>query len=348
MANVTRRAVVVGVTGQVGTAVARRLLADGWAVTGLHRGGRPLPPDLAAVDVVRGSRDDDGSVARAVGSGADVLVDTVAYTSAHARQLLRHAADLGSVVVVSSAAVYADADGAAIGGPVPPRFPVPVREDQRLVAADDATYGGGKVLLERVLLDARTVPVTSLRAGAVHGAGSSHLREWWFVGRALDGRRAVPLAHRGASRFHPVATANLAELARLAAGWRSSQVLNAADPDCPSVREIGDLVAAALGHDWALLLLPDGRGRGRGVGIGVGVTPWSVPNPVVLDMSAAERLGYRAVTTYAQALPGLVAAAVEEVGERDWRGVFPDLAGYPRDHFDYAAEDALLRELADR
>jgi nucleoside-diphosphate-sugar epimerase len=32
----TKTGVVIGVTGQIGSAVARRMLAEGWIVRGLH------------------------------------------------------------------------------------------------------------------------------------------------------------------------------------------------------------------------------------------------------------------------------------------------------------------------
>ena len=57
--------------------------------------------------------------------------------------------------------------------------------------------------------------MTVLRPGAIHGVGSRHPREWWFVKRILDGRRAVPLAWDGQSRFHASATSNIAELIRV-------------------------------------------------------------------------------------------------------------------------------------
>lgn len=42
-----RRALILGGTGQVGSAAARRLAACGWRVVLAARGRRPLPPDLA-------------------------------------------------------------------------------------------------------------------------------------------------------------------------------------------------------------------------------------------------------------------------------------------------------------
>ena len=90
----TKTAVVLGVGGQIGTAVARRMLADGWTVRGLRHDTRPLPDDLGAVRVEIGDRDDDAVLAGVLGGGADAVVDTVAYRSAQARQLLTHAGGL--------------------------------------------------------------------------------------------------------------------------------------------------------------------------------------------------------------------------------------------------------------
>jgi len=194
--------------------------------------------------------------------------------------------------------------------------------------------------LERELLAAgATVPRTVLRAGAIHGPHRRHPREWHFVKRALDRRPVRILAYGGQSRFQPVSTANLAELIRLAAARPGSRVLNAADPQAPTVREIGAAVHAVLDHDAEEILI-DGPPQASTVGL----TPWSVPEPVVLDMSAAEReLGYRPATSYLESLPETVAWLVAAARGRDWKEVFPDLANnYPTDFFDYPAEDAWL------
>ncbi len=210
------------------SAAARRILGEGWPLRGLHQPGAPLPGDLAAVEVVIGDRNDDAVLARVLGGGADGVVDTIAYKSAHARQLLACARDVGALAVVSSVAVYADDRGHSMDRPEP-MFPVPVTESQTLVAADDMTYGGGKVGLENVLLDAGKLPVTALRPAAVCGPGSRHLREWWLIKRVLDGRTILPLKDGGRSRFHPSSMCNIAALAMHSLGLTSSQVLNAAD-----------------------------------------------------------------------------------------------------------------------
>ncbi|MFY1686640.1 NAD-dependent epimerase/dehydratase family protein [Plantactinospora sp. WMMB782] len=360
-------ALVVGATGQVGRATVRALVADGWHVRAAARGlraGAPWPPDWN-VELVPLDREDDAGLAVAVGAGCDVLVDTVAYDARHARQLLRLADRVGSAVVVSSAGVYLDDEGRGFGAEGV-RFPVPIAETQPTVAPSEPdpapdserdpdpdtdtdpgsgagadTYAAGKAALERELLAAGAVlPTSLLRAGAIHGPHTVHPREWHFVKRALDNRPVRVLAYAGQSRFHPVCTANLAELIRLCAAEPGARVLNAGDPEPPTVREIGAAVHAALDHDAEDVLID-----GPSPAPPVGMTPWSTQHPVVLDMGLAHRqLGYRPVTSYLDSLPETVRWLVDAAHGRDWRTVFPDLAqNYRTDYFDYLAEDAWLR-----
>jgi hypothetical protein len=47
-------------------------------------------------------------------------------------------------------------------------------------------------------------------------------------------------------------------------------------------------------------------------------------------------------------MPELVEAALSETAGRDWRDVYPELAGYASGMFDYAAEDELVNRLRRR
>ncbi|MFB9239034.1 NAD-dependent epimerase/dehydratase family protein [Plantactinospora siamensis] len=341
----TKTALVIGASGQVGRATVAALAGDGWRVRAAARGERTGPPWPAelGVEPVRLDREDDAALAAAVGAGCDVVVDMVAYGRRHADQLLGLADRIGSAVVISTGAVYTDDDGRAFGAE-DARFPVPVTERQRTGAggADErgaGDYAGGKVDLERRLLAAGDrLPSTLLRAGTIHGPHTVFPREWHFVKRALDRRPVRILTHGGASRFQPISTRNLAELIRLAAARPGSRVLNAGDPDAPTVREIGAAIAALL-DDPAEEVLIDGPSPAPPVG----ETPWSLRWPFVLDMTAAEReLGYRPLSDYAGTLPATVGWLIGAARDRDWREVFPYMAGRTGEFFDYRAEDAWL------
>jgi nucleoside-diphosphate-sugar epimerase len=343
---VTRRALLVGGTGQIGRAAATALAGSGWRVAVLDRGRRELPPELECLGVERvvADRDDPAALARAVGGGVDALIDAIAYSADHGRALAALGGRVGSLVVISSASVYTDEAGRtldeATGPDGFPRFPGPVPETQATVAPGDATYSTRKAALEAVVLDAGDPPATVIRPGAIHGPGSRGAREWHFVKRALDGRPVVVLAERGRSVFHTTSAENLAELIRLAAERPGRRVLNCGDPRPPSVREIGRTIGELLGHERREVLL-----SGPAPAPGIGETPWSLPadRPFALAMDAAPvELGYAPVTVYGRAVGATCAWLVEATRDRDWREVLPDLARYAEAGFDYAAEDAFL------
>ncbi|MEU9860254.1 NAD-dependent epimerase/dehydratase family protein [Streptomyces sp. NPDC047971] len=335
-------ACVLGATGQVGRAAVRALVEDGWEVTAASRRGArdgAWPVEVRSVGV---DRNEQGALEAALGDGCDVLVDIVAYDGAHGRQLTGLADRIGSAVVISSGAVYEDERGRGFDTQDEPdgfpAYPVPIPESWRTVAPGDGTYGTRKRALERELLAAgEALPTTVVRAGAIHGLHCAGPRELWFVKRALDGRPVRLLAYDGASRFHPVHADNLGELIRLAAAKPGSRVVNGADPQAPTVAEIGRAIDAVMGVESETVLIsgpPEGT---------VGLTPWTGAHPVVYGMTGAEReLGYRPVVSYEESLPATVEWLTGRLAVQDWREAFPGLVKYPVDLFDYAAEDAWL------
>jgi len=344
----TRHAFIVGGTGQIGRAIAENLLRHGWQVTASHRGHQPPPAELLerGLKTVTLDRDEPAGLQAALGPGADALIDTVAYDETHARQLLSVREAVGALLVISSVSVYRDREGrtldeARLNGF--PEFSAPIAENQATVDPGPETYSTRKVALERTLLDHATCPVTVLRPCAVHGPGSRHPREWWFVKRMRDGRAVIPLAFEGRSRFHTTSVRNLAELARLGLEIPGTRVFNIGDPDPPGVAEIGRSIARVLAY------------RGRMVGIKdsaypppVGATPWSCPRPFLIDGRAALAIGYKPVTTYAEAVAETCTWLSEVADGAPWPALFPVLAQYPRDLFDYPAEDAFLQKHPER
>ncbi|MEU4144562.1 NAD-dependent epimerase/dehydratase family protein [Streptomyces parvulus] len=337
------RAVVIGATGQIGRVAVAALAGDGWEVDAVSRGGGRDARWPEGVRVVRADREDDGALSAVVGEGCDVLVDTVAFDAGHARQLVALAGRVGSAVVVSSLSVYEDDRGRNFDTQAEPdgfpHYPVPLLESQRTVAPGDTSYSTRKAALERELLAAgHRLPATLLRAGAIHGPYCRTPRELYFVGRNLDGRRRRVLAYGGASRFHPAGVHNIAELVRLAAARPGTRVLNAVDPDAPTVAEIARAVDAVMGVGTEDVLVD-----GEPPADTVGDTPWSVAAPVVCDMGEAERqLGYRPVGRYADGLAETVGFIEERLAGRDWREAYPKMFQAYGDLFDYAAEDAWL------
>jgi nucleoside-diphosphate-sugar epimerase len=325
----SKRAFVIGGTGCVGGAIERALADDGWDVTVASR--------HAGVVL---DRDEEGALA--VANGFDLLVDVIPFEAAHAEQLL--AIDVGAIVAISTASVYADAQGRTLdeaqGVDDFPEFPIPIPETQPTVEPDDETYSTKKAKLERILLENGRVPAAVVRPCAIYGRDDRMAREWFFVKRALDRRPYVVLTNRGAGHFHTTAAENIGELVRLIAAQPRTDVFNCGDPDPPTVLEIARAIGGAAGHDFAEVLLPNPGARGE-----VGQTPWSALKPLLVDMTKAQReLGYRAKTTWAEALPRQVEWLIEATRDRDWQDVLPRGAEYLK--FDYEAEDDLVRSLS--
>ena len=336
MSNAAKRtALVIGGDGQIGRAVARNLLAHGWRVRMGRRSGGPPPVDLVGeVETLQLDRDSPGALARALADGADVVIDTVAYDERHARQWLEVQADIGALAVISTAAVYLDVEGRSFDqaqGRGFPHFPVPISEDQPTVEAGSDRYATRKVALEQTLLGGMRCPTILIRPGAIHGEGSRKPREWWFVKRILDGRRRIPLAYDGASRFHTSASANIAELCRVALEGAETGVFNAADPQALTVSEIGHAIAALYAAELELVPLP-----GPPIN-GVGEHPWCIPSPVVLDMDRAKAAGYLPVASYHDGL----AEACRSAEAMAAAGA-PFSAELGPQAFDYDAEDRVI------
>lgn len=339
---------LLGGTGQVGQAAARRLLEVGWEVVLASRGEQPIPDGLDARHVVL-DRNDSDALSTALGDGVDVLVDVIPFEPDHARQVLALGDRIGSVIAISTGSVYADDQGRTMDEAlVDEDFPVfrgPIRESQSTITPGDATYSTKKSAIEQILLGQDVVRVTVIRPWAIYGPGTRFSREWHFVKRVLDGRRAVVLADRGQARFHTTSSENLAELIRLAAERPRPGAFNCGDPDPPRVLDIARAIAAALGHDWAEILVDRPADRKPGESF-VGDTPWSAVRPLVADMTSAELdLRYRPVTTYPKAVKATCEWLVEATRGKDWREVLPRTAEYMADSFDYEAEDAFIERL---
>lgn len=339
-----KRAFVLGGTGQIGRAVARRLAEAGWDVVAGSRGANPSPPEFGELGVrsARVDRAKTEELMEALGADTDVLVDIVPFTAADAIQLRALTGRIGSIVAVSTAGVYQDSEGRSLDTQAEayPQFPVPIGEGQPTVPPGDESYATRKVAMERELL-AGKVPATIVRPCAIQGMGSRSPRELYLVKRIVDGRAYVPLAYRGQTRFHTTSVEDLAELIWLAAERPGTRVLNCGDPAPPTGLEIVRAVAGSLGHEWTEILLP-----GAPVGT-VGDTPWAGPHSLVLDMLEAEfELRYRPVVTYGRSVQSLCRWLIDTLKTQDWAEAFPDAVAHMSQSFDYAAEDEFLRSLS--
>ena len=191
-------------------------------------------------------RDDSAAMLAVLGDGADLLVDCVCYTAAQAATLLPLVSSVTSTVMISSKAVYMDANGRHANSDVPPASKVrSARGSRRCGRTMRRTtrvkgYGSNKVAAEEVLLDSG-YPITVLRPSKVHGVWSRQPREWVFVKRILDKRPVLVLAQRGAGVDHPTAAANVAALIEFVVARPGRRILNSVRPGNGALEYAGHL-----------------------------------------------------------------------------------------------------------
>lgn len=319
---------IVG-AGQIGRAACQVFTTAGWDVTVLARTSPAWP--LGSGRFRRHLASQDAT------PDCDVLLDTIAFDSADIAPY--DCAKVQRLIVVSSASVYCDSAGRTLDEAAKngfPQFGGPLTEGQQTVEPGPETYSTRKVRMEQAARARFGRRATVLRPCAIHGPWSRHPREWWFVKRIADGRRIVPLAHNGESRFQTTAVSLLAEASERAASRGIGGTFNIADDGAPSVKEIAHSIADSMGVGLDLVGFV-----GSGSENGVGRTPWSIPRPIKISSA-------RAISAFdLSPLPYSVAVApsvdwLAESPPTDWRTAYPQLAAYPWKLFDYAAEDCFL------
>ncbi len=326
------KAVIVGGTGQIGLALASRLRGEGWQVVLTSR--RAFAPPAGCTHLAIDARDGE-RLRHAIGTDTDLLVSCAAFDAGDGHGLAAAGRDAGHIVAISSVSVYRDALGRTLDEAARhgfPDFPMPLTEQSLTVAPGSGTYSTRKIAMEHALLEGSSRPVTILRPAAIHGPESRHAREWWFVKRLLDGRRTIPLAYGGRSRFQTTSVAAIVDAACAAARGKLCGIANVADADCPSVAEIGRAIMDIMGVEAALIGMPDDPAYPPAHGR----TPWSLPRPMICTGIAASPLRYR------QSVPPAIDWLRRNVTTGNWRERLPQLAAYPGDLFDYAAEDRAI------
>lgn len=336
-------AFVFGGSGQFGIAVASHLAELGWDVTAACHNGRRIPCDLASRGVIEVDASGVSRLAIVKGTNKlfDAIIDPTAYNDNDARELLDVQPRTGALVSISSASVYVDHQGRSLNDAGIlgfPDFSTPIAESNPTVTPGEGSYAARKVAMEQVLLDAR-VPTAILRPCAAYGLYARHLREWWFIKRALDARPAIPLASNGENIFHTSSTTGVAELTAALLRDSRSGLFNVGDSDPPSVREIAAAIESAL-----QLPVPVAGFAGDAVGVnagsaGVGDSPWTAPRSFILDTRKAESLGCVGKTYRDQVSTVCTWAREQAKSQSD---PFPLSVIYGMNMFDYDAEDRYL------
>ncbi|GAA1496366.1 NAD(P)H-binding protein [Paeniglutamicibacter kerguelensis] len=308
------RAIILGGTGAIGGATAELLAKSGWDVdvTGRDPSRMPIELSESGVRFHQIERNDTRGVERLAGNGADLMVDLVAYSAPDVRALLPAMASMGSLVLVSSRAVYVDDSGRHINGDEPLQFTGPVNELAPTLppAADHVDpftregYAPCKVAAENAALNSG-LPVTVIRPSKVHGRWARNARTTGVVESMLRGDTRIELAN-AQTIDHLTAASNASALIETVANRPGRRILNTADPDAPTAEEIVGTIAAELSWSGRIERVPGGSERGR--------HPWQTP--MTLDITSAIELGYQPVGSGIELLAEEVRWVLSRISER--------------------------------
>ena len=326
------QALVVGGTGPTGQPVVTGLVDRGYEVTILHRGTHERPDLPAAVRHWHHDPYDEATLDAVLGGATFDLV--VAMYGRLRRIASCTAGRVRQFVSVGGVPAYRGWMNPWLAAP--PGLAVPVAEDAVTVTdpADDEK-GFRIVRTEAAVFEAHPA-ATHFRYPYVYGPYQLAPREWTIVRRILDGRRRIVVADDGLTLHHHGYTENLAHALLLAVDQPAAaagQVFNVGDEEVLTVRQVVELVAAALDHEWEIVSLP--------YDLAVPARPLlaqPLPTHRVLDLTRVRTiLGYRDVVPAREAVPRTAR----------WLAAHPpDRGGQEEmvltDPFDYEAEDRLI------
>ena len=237
------RILVLGGTQFVGRAFVESALAAGDEPTLFHR-GRTNPGIFPGAEHVLGDR--DGGLGALDGRSWDACLDVSGYVPrlvGDAATTLRDRVErylfVSTISVYASLAVPQDEDGA-----------LATLEDEKTEEITDGSYGGLKVLCERVVSETFGERAAIVRPGYVIGPYDHTGRfPWWAHRAARGGEMIVPATL--ARAFQAIDTRDLAEFLLLRARSPLTGIFNATGP-VPPITMLDLVEAAASAGDTDL------------------------------------------------------------------------------------------------
>jgi nucleoside-diphosphate-sugar epimerase len=312
---------VIGGTGPTGIPLLRGLVDRGHAVTILHRGTHERDETPAFVEHLHADPYDEDAT-RAILAGRTFDVTYVMYGRLRMLAALLRG-HTGRVISVGGVPAYRGWMNAWLYEP--PGLPVPVGEDEkgyRIVRTEEAVFE-------------HHPDATHFRYPYVYGPYQLTPREWIVVRRVLDGRHRIVVADDGLTLHHHGYTENIAHALLLALEQpdaAAGKVFNIADEEVLSVRQVVEIIATALDHEFEVVSMP--------YDLAVPARPLlaqPLPTHRVLDVSRVRtELGYRDLVPAREA----VARTARWLREHPLVGSTEEYT--LTDPFDYEAEDRLV------
>ncbi len=251
----SERALVVGGTGPTGVPIVVGLVERGYEVTILHRGVHERAEMPTSVRHLHHDPYDEGALRAGLGDETFDLAVVMYGRLRRVAELTR--GRVGRFVSVGGVPAFRGWMNPWLHDP--PGLPVPVAEDAPTVddpADDEKGYRIART--EEAVFESHPA-AAHFRYPYVYGPYQLAPREWCVVRRVLDGRRRLMIADDGLTLHHHGYTENLAHAVLLATEQPDAAaglVFNVGDEEVLSVRQVVEIVARALGHEFEIVSLP--------------------------------------------------------------------------------------------
>jgi nucleoside-diphosphate-sugar epimerase len=327
-----RQALVIGGTGPTGHFIVNGLIERGFTVSILHTGQHEVDEIPATVTHIHTNPFDDCAV-------LDVLTTAQFDLTIAMYGRLRRIAEILSgrterFISVGGGPAYRGYMNADMFDP--PGLPVPTAEAAPKAVTEAEDGKGYRVYRTEEVVFHYHPTATHFRYPQIYGAYQITPREWPIVRRILDKRPFIILPDDGLTLNHSGAAANMAHALLLAVDQpqaASGQVYNCGDEHVLTLKQVVQLCAQALDHEWEIISMPYEFAVSARPLIS---QPWTTHR--VFDLSKIKsELGYRDIVS---PIEGVKQAAV-------WLSQHPLERGGKsermlQDPFDYAAEDRLV------
>jgi nucleoside-diphosphate-sugar epimerase len=330
------RALVIGGTGPTGPYVVNGLCERGYEVVILHTGRHEVDTIPAGLEHVHTDPFDPAAVEAAL---AGRTFDVACAMYGRLRELARILAGrVGKFVSVGGVPVYR-----GYGSPrvlVPPGLRAPTREDAAKAQPEDGGSENLKVVRIVETEDAvfKHHPRAShVRYPLIYGPSQLIPREWMIVRRILDGRRKIILPDGGLFLRTAAYSVNAAQALLLTIDRpdaSAGQAYTASDEWTPTLRQVCEIIAGALGHDFEIVDMPYELATPGHPLMMLG-DPFHRFTP---SDKLVHQLGYRDVVPVEEALSLTARWLAENPVER---GGLTE-KGLLQDRFSYDAEDRLI------
>lgn len=328
-----KSALVVGGTGPTGHFIVNGLRERGYEVAILHSGRHELAENPDDIEHIHTNPYSEADFREATsGREFDLCVAAYGRLRTIAEAMVGRCGQFVSIGGVPAYRGYMNP-----GLLEPAGLPIPSSEEASLIGpADTEDSKSWRIVRTEESVFEHQPRATHFRYPLVYGPHQLMPREWCIVRRILDGRREIILPEDGLTLQVAGYAGNLAHAVLLAIDRpevAAGQIYNCGDEQTLSLRQVTEVIAAALGHEWEIVSMP--------YSLALPARPMlaqAQANHRVLDLSKSKReLGYRDRVGVREALAHTA----------KWLAAHPcEPGGFEesvlQDPFDYAAEDRLI------